>query len=210
MMMIAAPDTTSALICSLVNNILRNPRVHRALVSEIASASAAGRLASPVATFAQISALPYFTACVQEAARLCPSIPVLIPRRVSAGGCVLDGRFVPAGATVGASAAVTNLDRRVFGDDATDFRPERWLAGPPERVALMRRLTFSWGFGSRKCMGKNLALLETYKFCLQVSSLLCCSTALWLCCCCCSWVAVTRLLLLGCLYYYGCCVRAEQ
>ena len=97
-----------------------------------------------------------------------PSVPVLLPRRVSPGGLVLKGHFIPEGTAIGASAAVINQDSNVFGPDAAVFRPERWLK-ESDRVTQMHRLIFSWGFGSRKCIGKNLALLETYKFCFQVS-----------------------------------------
>ncbi len=168
MLMVAAPDTTSALICAIINNVIQHADVHSKLMSEILNATAAGALDSPVATFVQIRNLPYFTACVQETSRLFPSIPVILPRRVLQGDLVLNGRFIPGGTTIGASAAVVNRDVHIFGADAEMFRPERWLE-KPDKVAQMHRHIFTWGFGSRKCMGKNLALLETYKFCVQVS-----------------------------------------
>lgn len=177
--MIAAPDTTSALICSTIDNIIQHQAVHNKVISEIQTATAAGTLSSPVATFAQIKTLPYFNACIQETARLFPSIPVILPRQVSAGGLVLDDghvRFsVPGGTALGASASVVNRDVHVFGEDADVFRPERWLEdaqvpGDGDRVRQMHRLLFSWGYGSRSCVGKNLAMLETSKFCFQVST----------------------------------------
>lgn len=167
MMMVAAPDTTSALICSVVNQVLQHPDVHKKLVLEITAATDAGELDQPVATFTQIKNLPFFAACIQESARLFPSIPVLLPRRVSKGGLVLKGFFIPEGTAIGASAAVVNRDPNVFGPDAEIFRPERWLE-QSDRVAQMHRLIFSWGCGTRKCSGKSLALLETYKFCFQL------------------------------------------
>ena len=167
-MMVAAPDTTSALICAMVNQIIQDQDVYQRLILEITEAAAAGKLDHPVASFAQMKSLPYFTACIQESARLFPSIPVLIPRRASPKGLVLKGHFIPEGTAVGASASVINRDPNVFGADAAIFRPERWLEDSA-RTAQMHRLIFSWGFGSRKCIGKNLALLEAYKFCFQVS-----------------------------------------
>lgn len=82
---------------------------------------------------------------------------------------MLKGFFIPEGTAIGASAVVVNRDPEVFGADAAAFRPERWL-GRSDRVARMHRMIFSWGFSTRKCIGKNLALLETYKFCFQVRS----------------------------------------
>ena len=167
MLMIAAPDTTSALICSTINNVIQHSAIHSRLNSEITAATASESLDFPIASFAQIERLPYFTACVQEAARLFPPIPVIISRRVSPGGLCLNGHFIPEGTAIGASAAVINRDPHVFGVDAGVFRPERWLE-EPAKVAQMQRFMFSWGFGSRKCVAKHLALLETYKFCFQV------------------------------------------
>ena len=54
LMMVAAPDTTSALICSVINQVIQNPDVHTRLISEITAATAAGKLNRPVATFDQI------------------------------------------------------------------------------------------------------------------------------------------------------------
>lgn len=169
MMMVAAPDTTSALICSVIGHVMQHPDTHEKLVSEIMSFTARGHPARPCAPFAQIRNLPFLTACIYESARMFPSIPVLLPRRVSPEGLVLKGYFIPEGTAIGASAAVINQNSTVFGADAAVFRPERWLE-ESDRVAQMHRLIFSWGFGSRKCIGKNLALLETYKFCFQVSA----------------------------------------
>ncbi len=167
MLLVAAPDTTSTLICSIIDNVIRRPAIHDRLLSEITSFSTKGKLSTPIATFPEIKRIPYLTACLYEAARLYPSVPVLFPRRVSLGGLLLDGCYIPEGATIGASPPVVNQDPDVFGADAAEYRPERWL-GPPEQVAQMYRFVFTWGFGSRKCAGKNLALLETYKLCLMV------------------------------------------
>ncbi|KAL2042252.1 hypothetical protein N7G274_004740 [Stereocaulon virgatum] len=167
MLLVAAPDTTSTLICSIIDNVIKRPVIYDRLLSEITAFSTKGELSTPVATFAEIKRMPYFTACIYETARLYPSLPVLLPRRVSPGGLLLDGRYVPEGATIGASPSVVNKDPDVFGADAAEYRPERWL-GPPEQVAQMSRFLFTWGFGTRKCAGKNLALLETYKLCLMM------------------------------------------
>ena len=171
MMMVAAPDTTSALICSVINQVVKHPAIHERLTSEIMTMTAAGKLNQPVASFAQIRDLPFFTACIQECARLFPSVPVVITRRVPEEGLILKDMFVAGGTAIGASATVINRDPTVFGADAAEFRPQRWLDGS-DRVALMNRLIFSWGYGPRECLGKNLALLETYKFCFQVSNLM--------------------------------------
>lgn len=54
-----------------------------------------------------------------------------------------------------------NRDKSVFGDDAEDFRPERWL--DERKKHDMHRFFFSFGAGSRTCIGKNIAMLEMSK-----------------------------------------------
>ena len=167
MLMIAAPHTTSALICATVCNVIREPRIYKKVIHEISTCTSKGKLSVPIATFTQIRGLPYFTACVEESIRVSPSLPFIIPRRVSAGGLILNGVSIPEGISIGASPSVINRDRSVFGDDADIFRPERWLESS-EKVRQMHRFLFTWGFGSRKCAGRHLALLETYKLCFHV------------------------------------------
>lgn len=165
--MVAAPDTTSALICATIESIISNPRIYANVIHEIGVFTASGKLSSPIASHTQIQSLPYFTSCVWEAARLCPSVPAVLPRRVSSGGLVLNGRYLPEGTSIGACAPVINRDPIIYGPDPHVFRLERWL-GPRDHVKQMHRFLFTWGFGTRRCAGKNLALIEIYKVCLQV------------------------------------------
>lgn len=167
--MIATPDTTSAFICASIDNILHAPAIHSRVVSEVKTFVSQHKLHSPVASYAEIKRIPYLTACIWEAARLCPSIPVVIPRRVSPGGLWVSGYYIPEGTSIGASPSVINRDVGIFGPQTDQFRPERWLERTDEEVAKMHKFLFSWGFGARQCAGKDLALMMTFKVCLQVS-----------------------------------------
>ena len=165
--MVTAPETTSTLICATIEGILSHPRVYVEVMRKINTFTSQGKLSSPIASYAQIRNMPYFTSCVYESARLFPSIPIILPRRVSRGGITLNGSYIPEGTSIGACSPVINRDPGIFGPDPHLFRPERWL-GPQNQVKQMHRFLFSWGFGTRKCPAKNLALIETYKLCLQV------------------------------------------
>jgi cytochrome P450 len=166
-MMVAAPDTTSALICSVVNNIIQNPQVYDELEREIAILEAQGRLSSPTVSYEDVQCMPYLSACIMEASRICPPVPVILPRRVSKNGVILNGIYIPEGAEVGASPPVINNNETIFGPQTDIFRPERWLRDS-DKVSAMTRYLFSWGWGSRKCVARNLSLMETSKFCAQV------------------------------------------
>ena len=125
--MVAAPDTTSALICALIESIITDSKIYAKVMHEINTFTAQARLDSPLASDTQIKNMPYFTSCVWETARLFPSIPVVLPRRVSAAGITLAGKYLPEGTSIGASAAVINRDPGIYGPDPHTFRPERWL-----------------------------------------------------------------------------------
>jgi len=170
LLMAAAPDTTSPLASALIASILADHGTLCRIQSELFDAISAGtiRPGHPV-PWSTISHLSYFMACVNEASRLFPSIPAILPRCVGSGGLVLaDGRIIPEGTAVGVAAAVINRDESVFGEDASVWNPARWLAGG-ERVNRMNQFIFTWGWGSRKCPGKHVALLECCKLVLQVS-----------------------------------------
>lgn len=125
--------------------------------------------------------LPYTSACIREGHRLQSPVANTFPRVVppasapgGAGGRVVDGVHVPAGADVMSVAYVVHRDPELYGPDPEAFRPERWLVGEGdeearERVARMEGANFAFGMGPRICLGKELALLETYKVVAEVS-----------------------------------------
>ena len=165
-LMVAAPDTTSAFICPFVNNVVQDARVYATLMAEVDAFEAAGRLSSPVVTFDETNAMPYFMACVKETLRCNPSTPFIMPRYVPAGGMTIKGIHAPAGTEIGADPHITNRDKAVFGEDADVFRPERWLN--EEHAREMDKYMFSFGFGARVCLGKHAAHLQFQKLCCQV------------------------------------------
>ncbi|EKG16795.1 hypothetical protein MPH_05998 [Macrophomina phaseolina MS6] len=64
---------------------------------------------------------------------------------------------------VGTTAWALHRNRGVFGDDAEDFRPERWLDEQRKHEMYPNQYFFSIGGGSRTCIGKNIAMLEMGK-----------------------------------------------
>jgi cytochrome P450 len=56
--------------------------------------------------------------------------------------------------------AVVHFDRTVFGDDADQYRPGRWLA---DNATEMDKYMLHFGAGTRTCIGKNISLAEIHK-----------------------------------------------
>ena len=56
------------------------------------------------------------------------------------------------------------MDNEVFGDDADQFRPERWLDdGDDQHKKAMARAFLAFSAGKRLCMGIHIAWLEVKK-----------------------------------------------
>lgn len=160
-LMVAASDNTAGFFSGFIRYTLENPRIYHKLMAEIEEYESQGKM-SPVAQYHEISDMPYFTAIHREVLRFQPSAPTIMPRMVSAGGIEVEGKYVPEGCEIGANPYVVHRDKEMFGEDAYDFVPERWLHDEARtREMYLHLLTFGWG--SRKCMGYNVALMETYK-----------------------------------------------
>jgi cytochrome P450 len=83
-------------------------------------------------------------------------------------GKVIDGAYIPGGTEVTSHAYVVQRDRELYGEDAEVFRPERWLESKQKELELESK-QFSFGMGSRICLGKDVALMELGKLLPEVS-----------------------------------------
>lgn len=164
---LAGGDTSSATMRAVVYYLAKSPSSMAQLVAELEGAA----ISAP-APWKQIRDLPYLDAVIREALRINPGIAMIFERVVPQGGFTLpDGRYLPAGTKVGINPFVTNRDHGVFGADADEFNPDRWLQGKNESLESFeersRRMKdtvdFVFGGGGRVCMGRYLAVLEIKK-----------------------------------------------
>ncbi|KAL6837243.1 cytochrome P450 [Trichoderma camerunense] len=159
-------DALSIPLRAIIFFVLSHEEVHKKLIQEFRSA----RLQTPV-SFQETTKLPYLDAVVKESLRLHPPVGLGLERIVPSSGLQLkDKPFIPPGTQVSICAWVVHRDRHVFGSDADDFNPERWLRRESEdwqayekRLGQMKRCTFTFGHGPRACIGKNPSLLIIYK-----------------------------------------------
>lgn len=161
----AGSDTTAIAFRSLFYHLMHSPDAYSRLEKEIDEAVNEGRLSMPP-TYKQASQLPYLCACITEALRIHPGAQLSLPRTVPRGGIELCGQFIPEGYTVGINAAVMHFDQRVFGQDADEFNPDRWM--DTVRANYMDKYMMAFGGGTRTCIGKNIALLELHKLSPQL------------------------------------------
>ena len=81
----------------------------------------------------------YRQAVMKEAMRMHPGVGFPLERLVPEGGVMISGVNVPAGTNISMSAPVMHFDKNVFGQDAGQFRPERWIEADAEQLKMMNR-----------------------------------------------------------------------
>lgn len=111
--------------------------------------------------YEDLNRLPYVQAVLHEALRLYPSVPM--EGKVSvADDTWPDGTFLPAGTSVVLCVYGIGRDPAVWGPDAEEFRPERWL----EMDSVPTNYVYPvFNAGPRECLGRRLAQVEM-KACL--------------------------------------------
>ena len=123
-------------------HILDAAPVYHSVLREIEQAVTTGVLpAEGNVTWNQAQNLPYLQACLKEAMRVRPAVGLNITRVVPPEGAELDGHFFPGGTTIACNGWVLHRDKEVFGQDADDYRPERWLEDE-EKARRMERYMF--------------------------------------------------------------------
>ncbi|KAJ6549730.1 cytochrome P450 [Mycena capillaripes] len=166
----AASDTTSSSLNRMFQLLAMHPNVQDKLRAEI--------LAAPMELdHDALVALPYLDAVVREVLRLYPpASPVMfrealedtvLPLSTSMmgeDGTSINSITVPKGTTIYIAVAAANHNRRIWGADALDFRPERWTNGKADSVTTkmcgVYGNTMTFLGGGRSCIGFKFAELE--------------------------------------------------
>ncbi|KAM0702298.1 hypothetical protein Q7P35_011208 [Cladosporium inversicolor] len=168
-LLLAGRDTTASLLSNLYFMLARRPDVYSRLAAEIRSTVPT---ASEAPSLEALKSMKYLRACINESLRLHPPIPrnsreALRDTTLPVGGGS-DGTapiLVPKGTQVGYQVFSMHRREDVYGEDADEFVPERWIE---------RNLRPGWAFlpfngGPRICIGQQFALdLASYVVCRLV------------------------------------------
>ena len=104
-----------------------------------------------------IADMPYLEACIQETCRLYPI--VIRNQRYCTKDSDIDGMHIRKGTTVIVPTWAMHRNPEIFGQDAGEFVPERFLEGAANEH--MSNHTFhAFGGGPRTCIGMRFAMAE--------------------------------------------------
>ncbi|KAK4167943.1 cytochrome P450 [Cladorrhinum sp. PSN259] len=161
---LAGSDTTATVIRATLLHVITNPRVAEALRKELEARGITGRDEESIISDAEARTLPYLQATIKEGMRIFPPVSGVSPKVVPPGGDTFKGVHLPAGTWVGYCAWGVMRRPEIFGEDAAEFRPERWLEAGPEKLKEMEStLELTFGYGRWQCLGKTIALIELNK-----------------------------------------------
>jgi len=153
--LIAGSDTTSNSSCAITYHLAHNPRAQHKLQKELDDALGVEDLT--VSTFEQVKRLTYLEAVINESLRIHSTSAIGLPRLVPEGGLTIQGKYFPPDTVLSVPSYTIHRDKAVWGEDADEFRPERWLE--QDQTAIQK--TFNpFSFGPRACVGRNLASME--------------------------------------------------
>ncbi|KAL6866836.1 cytochrome P450 [Trichoderma novae-zelandiae] len=127
---------------------------------------------------AELQAIEYLSACIDEAMRLSPPVASILPREVGPGGLTVDGEFFPPGVNLGIPHYSMHHSRDNFAEPLK-YAPERWIPEERKRGAKDGSVPVSgkepatmkaaaghtdgftpFGAGRSSCIGKYLAYQE--------------------------------------------------
>ncbi|KAI1432488.1 cytochrome P450 [Xylaria sp. CBS 124048] len=155
----AGHETTSSALSWACYLLTKHPEMQDKLREEIRQVLPAGSEIDESIDLAGIfEQLPYLNGIINETLRLYPTVPLTMRQAIR--DSELAGQFIPKGVTVVLSMWQMNRSPELWGPDAGEFLPERWItAGKPNSNggadSNYEFLTFL--HGPRSCIGQGFA-----------------------------------------------------
>ncbi|TMW62708.1 hypothetical protein Poli38472_005326 [Pythium oligandrum] len=157
----AGRDTTAQALSWFFKNLTQHPEVTaklRAELYEVLPGLMDGSIDTP--TMEQVEQLTYLEAAIRESLRLYPALPY--STKVAANDVVMsDGTFIRKGQSTAIPAYAYNRMKYVWGPDAAEYNPERFIDPETGKIITYSPYKFfAFNAGPRICLGMNLAMLE--------------------------------------------------
>ncbi|KAI0412150.1 cytochrome P450 [Xylaria grammica] len=154
LIIVAGSDTTSTTLATIFRYLAQYPHHVGLLRAEIdpLQTSELGEYA-----YTDLSPLKHLNGVINEALRLFPPVPSILPRLTPPEGLDIGGTFIPGNTTVSCPQFVIGRSSQSYASP-DEFIPERWYSQPE----LIRDESGFAPFsaGNYNCIGRSLALLN--------------------------------------------------
>ncbi|KAL8868165.1 MAG: hypothetical protein Q9174_005166 [Haloplaca sp. 1 TL-2023] len=137
----AGHETTASALTWTVYLLCKHPQTQQRLRDEMHSILPHPSDPTTVVTSDMIEKLPYLNAVCRESLRLFP--PVAVTIRIAVRDTIIANQAIPKGTNITIPPWAVNCNTAIWGQDAEEFRPERWL-----EVQQNSRTTEDQTFGS--------------------------------------------------------------
>lgn len=155
-----ALDTTAITLTASVFYLVKHPHELARLRAELVDA---GLESGVVPSTEGANMSPYLSAVIKEAMRLFPINTWPLERLVPRGGRNISGHFFEEGTSVGILTAALHLNKKIYGPDAAEYRPRRWIDTDIAELKVMESAFMGFSRGKRVCLGQNIALMQMKK-----------------------------------------------
>ncbi|KAI1633880.1 cytochrome P450 [Biscogniauxia mediterranea] len=153
-LIIGGSETTATLLSGATYFLMENPASLEKLTKEVRSAFEK----EEDIDLTSVNKLEYMFACLEEALRVYPPVPIGLPRVVPKGGAKICDHFIPEDTVVAIHQWAMYHNANNFSDPF-GFHPERFMGDA--QFASDRKDAFQpFHLGPRNCLGRNLAYVE--------------------------------------------------
>ncbi|KAG6382154.1 cytochrome P450 [Boletus reticuloceps] len=176
-LLVAGYETTANALSWILLELARNPKVQSRLRDEIRKTEATIRArGEQQLIMSDLEAMPYLSAVIKEGLRFHPPSPLslrmaghddvlpLSKPLLTESGDMINEILVPKGTEIVISICAYNRDRDLWGEDAHEFNPDRWLDGTTDDKKLpgigMYSNLLTFYSGTQGCIGWRFAVIE--------------------------------------------------
>ncbi|KAH9846398.1 cytochrome P450 [Lenzites betulinus] len=176
-LVLAAMDTTSNALSRILHQLTLHPEVQQKMREELMQARDDGTGKLRDLDYDEVMELPYLDAVCRETLRVYPPVsalmrvvrknavlPLSTPIR-GRDGTLMDGIPVTPGMRILTDIRACNTNKELWGPDAAEWKPERWLSPLPRALeeahipgVYSHLMTFIGG--GRACIGFKFSQLE--------------------------------------------------
>ncbi|KAH7011130.1 cytochrome P450 [Ilyonectria destructans] len=159
----AGHETTASAFTWTCYLLTQHPGIQNKLREEVAAVLPADLVIDPTVELAAIlEQLPYLNGIMHETLRLYPTVPMTMRQAIC--DTHIGDQFIPKGTDILVSIWLINRSPDIWGPDAAEFRPERWITAdgkPNQNGGASSNYDFlTFLHGPRSCIGQNFAKAE--------------------------------------------------